>query len=78
MDEFTDMWTEWVESDDLQNQYKINYTEDGWYTGHFPPIEGFTQGWVYVVKEDELFFITVWKNDPRPQLKIMLGAAAHD
>ena len=35
MDEFTDNWTEWVEPDDLQNQYKINYVEDGWYMGCF-------------------------------------------
>ena len=36
--------------------------------------EGYSEGYAYVVKDDDQFFIIVWKNDPRPQLKIMLEA----
>ena len=75
MDNFTDHWTEYVDPDDLQNQYKINYVEDGWYPATFSPLEGYLEGWAYVIKEDDLFFITVWENDPRPQLKKMLESA---
>jgi len=72
MDNFNDTWTEYVDSDELRNQYAINYIEDGWYTSCFD----YPEGWVYIVKEeDDLFFMTIWKNDPRPQLKIMLESA---
>lgn len=66
-------WTEWVNSDDLRNHHKINYVEDGWYVGCFPDAN-YPEGWAYVVKSENLFFMTVWENDPRPQFKKMLGA----
>lgn len=68
MNDFTEHWTEWINPDDLRNYYDIKYIEDGWYISC-------GEDWVYVTKEDDQFFITVWKNDPRPQLKIMLESA---
>lgn len=66
---------DWLVLQDLID-FGINYSGDGWYKGNFDQ----SHKWAYIVHDtsDGSYLFVSWKDDPRPQLKIMLGAEVRE